>query len=141
MVNSRDIKDLHPELKNLAKKFLDKLEEENIDVIITSTYRDNESQNALYALGRTKKGKIVTYAAGGHSYHNYRLAFDIVPIKDGKPVWSTIGENLILWRKIGALGMVLGLEWGGNWKKSKDYPHFQFTKNLSIEDLRNGKNI
>ena len=40
-----------------------------------------EEQTALYAIGRTSPGKIVTKARAGESYHNYGLAFDWVPLK------------------------------------------------------------
>ena len=40
------------------------------------TYRSFDEQNHLYAQGRTKPGKIVTYAKGGQSYHNFGLAFE-----------------------------------------------------------------
>jgi peptidoglycan L-alanyl-D-glutamate endopeptidase CwlK len=31
------------------------------------------------------------------------------------------------------------LEWGGDWKSLKDYPHFQYTFGLSLSELRSGK--
>ena len=40
-----------------------------------------EEQAALYKIGRSVKGKIVTNARPGESYHNYGLAFDWVPLK------------------------------------------------------------
>jgi peptidoglycan L-alanyl-D-glutamate endopeptidase CwlK len=43
--------------------------------------RTMEEQTALYAIGRTSLGKIVTKARAGESYHNYGLAFDWVPLK------------------------------------------------------------
>ena len=46
MINSRKIEDLHPRVAHLCKQFIEKCADDNIDVLITSTYRDNESQNA-----------------------------------------------------------------------------------------------
>jgi hypothetical protein len=40
-----------------------------------------EEQTALYSLGRSAPGKIVTKARAGESFHNYGLAFDWVPLK------------------------------------------------------------
>jgi hypothetical protein len=40
-----------------------------------------EEQAALYSLGRSAPGRIVTKARAGESYHNYGLAFDWVPLK------------------------------------------------------------
>ena len=40
-----------------------------------------EEQTALFSVGRTSPGKVVTKARAGESYHNYGLAFDWVPLK------------------------------------------------------------
>ena len=40
-----------------------------------------EEQTALFAIGRTAPGKIVTKARAGESFHNHGLAFDWVPLK------------------------------------------------------------
>lgn len=112
------------------------------DILITSSYRDAEAQNALYAQGRTKKGLIVTNAKAGESFHNYRLAFDIVPLRGGKPVWGTKGIDLKLWKDIAKIGKACGLEWAGDWKgKLQEMAHFQYTQGLTLKDLQNGKTI
>ena len=131
MINSRSLDDLTPETKAKAKALAAGCLLEGIDIIFTSTHRDDESQNALYAQGRTKPGKIVTNAAGGTSYHNYRVAFDVVPVVNGKAIW----DDGKLWARIGAVGKLAGLEWGGEWK-FKDKPHFQNTGGLSIAALK-----
>jgi peptidoglycan L-alanyl-D-glutamate endopeptidase CwlK len=84
MINSRSVNDLHPHVADLCRKFIAACKKAGIDVLITSTYRDMESQAAIYAQGRTKAGRIVTRAKPGQSWHNYRLAFDFVPIVNGK---------------------------------------------------------
>lgn len=136
MINSRNIADLHPRVQNLARKFIQECEEHGIKLLVTSTYRDAESQNALYAQGRTVPGKIVTNAKAGQSFHNWRVAFDVVPLVNGKAVWN----DDVLWHKIGAIGIECGLEWGGNWK-FKDTPHFQYTGGLKLADFRAGARL
>lgn len=32
-------------------------------------------------------------------------------------------------KKLGPIGISLGLEWGGSWTRKKDYPHFQIKPN------------
>lgn len=144
MITSRKIEDLHPIMQEKAKAFLDKCRAEGIDVLITCTYRDDEAQNALYARGRTiltengqKVGKV-TNARGGQSMHNYRLAFDCVPLRDGKPVWGTTGANLLLWMRVGNIGEGVGLEWAGRWKTFREYPHFQFTGGHPLSYFQGG---
>jgi peptidoglycan L-alanyl-D-glutamate endopeptidase CwlK len=139
MIDSRNLDDLAPDVRGRAEAFVAACNAEGIDVLITSTYRDFEKQNALYAVGRTKPGKIVTNARAGQSFHNWRVAFDAVPRRGGKPVWNTAGEDGKLWEKIGAIGESVGLEWGGRWKKFPDYPHFQFTNGRSLADFQKGE--
>jgi peptidoglycan LD-endopeptidase CwlK len=141
MINSRSVDDLHPLVAAKCRDFLTRCAAASIDVIITSTYRDAESQAALYAQGRTAKGNIVTKAPAGHSFHNWRCAFDVVPLRAGKPVWGTqADEDLKLWQRLGAIGEACGLEWGGTWK-FKDFPHFQYTQGLVIGDFLAGRNL
>ncbi|CAB4133881.1 D-alanyl-D-alanine carboxypeptidase [uncultured Caudovirales phage] len=138
MINSRSIDDLHPRVKALAERFLDDCHAAGLDVLIYSTYRDIEAQNAIYAQGRTTKGSIVTNAKGGQSFHNYRLAFDWVPIVHGKPLWS----DAIAYAKCAKIGEALGLEWAGRWAgKFKETAHFQYSGGLSLADLQAGKTL
>lgn len=137
MINSRDISELLPEVRKKAQQLIDKCKLSGVDIIITSTYRDYESQNKLFAKGRTEKGKIVTKARGGYSYHNFRVAFDVVPIEHGKAIW----DDMELWNIVGRIGQTLGLEWGGTWK-FKDRPHFQYTKGKTLQQFREeNKNV
>jgi peptidoglycan L-alanyl-D-glutamate endopeptidase CwlK len=105
-------------------------------VLITSTYRNAESQNALYAQGRTLPGKKVTNAKGGQSFHNWRVAFDFVPIVNGKAMWA----DTALFTKCGEIAESVGLEWAGRWKgRMIEMAHCQFTDGLSLADFQNGK--
>ena len=139
MINSRSLQELIPCVRDRVYTFITMCDMEAIDLLVTSTYRDNESQNALYAQGRTAPGAIVTNARAGESFHNYRCAVDVVPLRGGKPVWSTSGSDWALWSRIGELGTLAGLEWAGNWTSFKEYAHFQYTGGLSLSDLKSGK--
>ena len=112
MINSRDLADLHPLVAAKARALLARCEALGIDLLVTSTYRDGEAQAKLYAQGRTAPGHIVTHARPGQSFHNWRVAFDIVPLRHGKPVWGTAGEDGALWAKVGDLGEAVGLGMG-----------------------------
>ena len=135
MINSRDISELHPYVRKLAVKFLQACEDAGIDVIITSTYRDFEAQDALFAQGRTKPGKKVTNAKAGQSWHNYQLAFDFCPIVNGKAQWN----DTALFTRCGEIAESLGMEWAGRWKTFKELAHVQVTGGLTIKDLQAGK--
>ena len=138
MINSRSLDDLVPPARARVESFLDAAKKQGIDLLVTSTYRDNASQDALYAQGRTTPGKIVTNAKAGQSWHNYRCAVDVVPIVAGKPRWDVKDE---VWQQVGALGKAAGLEWAGDWKKFKEFPHFQYTGGLTLAQLQSGAKI
>jgi len=138
MINSRSLDDLLPAVKVRVEAFIKAADDAGIDLLVTSTYRDNESQNALYAQGRTASGRIVTNAKAGQSFHNYRCAVDVVPLVNGKPVWDTTYQ---VWQTIGKLGKEAGLEWAGDWKSFKEMPHFQYTGGLTLAKLKAGAKV
>jgi peptidoglycan L-alanyl-D-glutamate endopeptidase CwlK len=137
MINSRSLTELHPKVATMAMQFVQKCNDVGIDLLVTSTYRDSESQDSLYAQGRTTPGKIVTNARAGQSWHNWRCALDVVPLRNGKPVWESSDP---IWRKVGEIGESVGLEWAGRWSgKLKETAHFQYTGGLTLADLQAGK--
>jgi len=134
MINTRDINELLPKVRNLCNDLIIECKKQNINIKIISTYRDNEYQDMLF-----NKRPQVTKARGGTSFHNYRLAFDFAIIKNGKIDWN----DIVSYKKVGNIGKLLGLTWGGDFKNLKDYGHFQFDKNgeITINKLQNGYNI
>lgn len=142
MLNSRDIKDLHPKVQILANAFVAKCKANGIDVLITSTYRDFESQQALYDQGRSMASKargekIVTNAKAGQSFHNWRVAFDFVPIIYGKACWN----DSSIFNRCGVIAESIGLEWAGRWSTFKELAHCQYTGGLTLADLQSGKTL
>ena len=136
MINSRSLDELLPEVKAKVEHFIDLCQDSGIELLVTSTYRDNESQAALYAQGRTAPGNIVTNAGAGDSYHNYRCAVDVVPMVNGKPDWD--GSHPV-WATVGALGEQSGLDWAGKWTGHfRELAHFQYTGGLTIAQLKEG---
>jgi|ERR671923_1139336 peptidoglycan L-alanyl-D-glutamate endopeptidase CwlK len=131
---SRALADLHPTVAEKARALIELCKREGVDLLITSTYRSFEEQAKLYAMGRTAPGNVVTNAKPGSSWHNYGLAFDVVPLVNGKAVWDTN-----MWPLIGMLGESLGLTWGGRWKKFKDLPHFEHHPGLTLAEARRRK--
>jgi peptidoglycan L-alanyl-D-glutamate endopeptidase CwlK len=149
--SSRKVEDLIPLVGHKAMLHIHACKQAGIDLLITCTYRSPADQDALYAQGRTTPGRIVTNAKAGSSTHQYRIAYDCVPLRNGKPVWGTSGDgidndptdddkdDLELWQRVGQIGKSLGLEWAGDWKKFKEFPHFQYTGGLTLAELRAGK--
>ena len=111
---------LLPHVRPYARALYFKARDNGITINIISGTRTYAEQDALYAQGRTKAGNIVTNARGGYSNHNFGIAFDIGVFSGNRYL-----PESPLYKAVGALGMELGLEWGGNWKTIVDQPHFQ----------------
>lgn len=133
---------LHPAVRESAMKILKAAETVltgNAVLRYAYTMRTWAEQTALFAIGRTVPGKKVTDAPAGKSWHNYGLAFDIVLIVDGKTAsWDTLkdfdGDKKADWMEIVALAKAEGWEWGGDWRKLIDKPHFQKVGGLTIAE-------
>ena len=137
MINSRSLDDLAPPVKQRAEAFIAAAKAKGIDLLVTSTYRDSESQTALYNQGRTTPGNVVTKAKAGQSWHNWRCALDVVPLVNGKAIW----DDPALWKQVGEIGKSCGLEWAGDWVTFKEFPHFQYTGGMTLAQLQQGAKI
>jgi len=102
-----------------------------LDVLIYCTLRTHEEQAALYELGRSRPGRVLTCAKPGESLHNpdcngEAWAFDAVPMMAGKPLWDDAGQV----EQMGICGESVGLVWAGRWRgKLRERVHFQGVKN------------
>ena len=127
MISSRNLDDLLDHVKAAARGLIAEAEARfDIELRVTSTYRDFEEQARLCELRPP-----VTKAGPGHSWHNWRRAFDVVPMRAGECIW----DDVSLWNDIGALAPKYGLEWGGKFHGFADRPHFQLTDGLRLADL------
>jgi peptidoglycan L-alanyl-D-glutamate endopeptidase CwlK len=97
---------------------------------IVEGYRTQSRQDDLYEQGRSKPGAIVTQTRS--SMHTRRMAVDIAQL-DAKGNITYNAQPSDFWEKMGAIGRSVGLEWGGDWEKWKDKPHFQYAKANSIK--------
>jgi peptidoglycan L-alanyl-D-glutamate endopeptidase CwlK len=124
VINSRNIDDLDPIPRGVCRDHIAACRDRGIEILVTSTYRDHESQEQLYQIGRVfaDTRKIITNARGGGSWHNYRCAWDVVPLVDGKCVWRAHDPT---WDKVVECGLAVGAEAGAHWKTFPDLPHFQ----------------
>ena len=101
------------------------------DAQVISGTRTFAEQNALYAQGRTTPGDIVTKSRAGESNHNFGVAFDIGLFKNR--AYRRDGNEYF---EVAPMGKSRGLEWGGNFKSIKDYPHYQYPTGFSPSQMR-----
>ena len=118
--SEKNIATLLPEVRPIARALVQKAAQVGIQIKILSALRTYAEQDALYAQGRTTPGNRVTNARGGYSNHNFGIAFDVGVFEGTKYL-----PESVKYKAVGALGIDLGLEWGGSWKTIVDQPHFQ----------------
>jgi len=123
------IKTAHPSIREmLLKQYqeINSLLPKGVRLRFAYVYRSIAEQDALF-----KQRPKVTNAKGGQSIHNYGLAFDIVLLydKDGNETFETASwEQNKHWMQVVNYFKSKGWEWGGDWAKFKDAPHFQLKK-------------
>lgn len=122
---------LLPLVERKKNEFIALCKKGGYNIKVTGGFRTCETQNALYAQGRTTGGSIVTNAKCGESLHNYGVAFDIC--------FNTATPYKGPWEMIAVVGESIGLEWGGRWASFPDKPHFQLMQGYTMNDFRTGK--
>lgn len=117
LTTCRDLKELLPSAQTACKLFMGECKRQGLNVLITETYRSQARQDYLYAQGRTRPGKKVTWTK--NSRHTSRRAWDICKnVKGGEY------SDTEFFRKCGKVAEKLGIIWGGTWQ-SPDMPHFE----------------
>lgn len=90
-------------------------------------------QEALYAQGRTAPGKIVTFAHGGQSAHNYGCATDwTVWDENAQPIWLQNNDPKL--QELAEASDKVGAEWGGHFP-IPDCPHVQLGLSVPWKDV------
>lgn len=111
---------LHPIVQPFARALVHRARKAGITIEVISGTRTIAEQDAIYAKGRATPGKIVTRVKGGYSNHNFGIAFDVGIFEGLEYI-----EESPQYKVVGKLGTEIGLEWGGNWARFADEPHFQ----------------
>lgn len=116
----RDIAQLHPVLQAAIYTLKNTCLAHGLHLGIGECLRTAEEQDALYAQGRTKPGKVVTNAKGStySSQHQWGIAFDFF-----KNIKGHEYDDIAFFNQVGALAKQIGLGWGGDWTSPVDKPH------------------
>lgn len=123
---ARNVNQLHPWLQHKLDKLVKECEKQGLKVGIGECFRTVAEQNALFAQGRSKPGKVVTNAKGDSfsSQHQWGVAVDLFQNIKGKE-WEEA-----FFKKVAKIAKSnkIGLGWGGDWTSFKDTPHFYLKK-------------
>ena len=104
---------VHPDLVRVVRRLID----EGVEFKVIEGVRSLERQRALFAAGasRTMNSRHLT----GH-------AVDLAPTVKGQILWDwPLFDTLAVAVKAAAKAENVPLEWGGNWTKFRDGPHWQ----------------
>jgi hypothetical protein len=117
---TRDPVKLCPCIRLLHAQFIARFAAQEVWIQTIETMRDLERQKWYK---KTRVSRTLNSFHLPHPPNGLALAFDVAPraylnVKG----WNPGGP---LWNEMGAVGHVLGLQWGGDWRSFKDKPHFQ----------------
>lgn len=117
-------------LANLTRRAIRALP---FDVLVVEGLRSRQRQSELYAQGRTKPGKIVTWTL--ESKHLQGRAVDLAPIADGVVLWGDSKKfdaiSVAMFDAAAEVGVAIrwGRDWNQNGKAGEkgegDSPHFE----------------
>lgn len=111
-----NLAECHPDLRRLFLKVI-----EGMDCTILCGYRNETEQNRAYDNGFSK----LKFPDSMHNKYP-SMAVDVVPY----PVdWKNINRIILFGHYVKgvAKGLDIDIEWGGDWKKFPDYPHYQIS--------------
>lgn len=117
----------HPELKARVMKLVEALAHQGLDLVLTQGVRSVAQQQALYAHGRYRPGKIVTNCDGLVRVSNHQPKLDgygyAVDVAWRDQTGAITWEGP--WPTLGTLAAAHGLIWGGTWTRFPDRPHLE----------------
>lgn len=116
----RDWNKMDPAFVQDVLRVMERMKARGFPMVLLEGYRSAERQNRL-AGGSTK----VTQAKGGESKHQYGLAADLAPVRNGKVVISERDPwAMQAYTALGEEAQAQGLGWGGVWS-FRDYGHIE----------------
>lgn len=105
---------IHPDLRKVMDRAI---QITPIDFTVIDGLRTKQEQERLVATGKSKTMR---------SRHLTGHAVDIAPIVDGKISWDwPVYLKLSMVVKKAAADVGVKIEWGGDWTKFRDGPHWQ----------------
>lgn len=131
---------LMPAAQMKARLFMDAVSDLPFTYKIISGTRTYAEQDALFKIGRTveKDRKPVTNARGGESNHNFGIAWDVGIFENGKYFEGSNKREEKAYADLAAhiKENVPEVEWGGDWTKFPDQPHYQLATGKTVAQIR-----
>lgn len=126
--SEKNLEGVDERLANVVRKVA-----ETYSILVIEGLRTKERQADLYAQGRTKPGKVITWTM--KSKHLEGKAVDVVLLRNGKIHWEDPSDFVELGKVMleTATAMGVKLRWGYDWDRDSDIrekgendgPHFE----------------
>lgn len=123
---------LHPDLVARLERVFAAMHALGYPMRLIEGVRSTERQQALYALGRSKPGKVVTNCDGVSKLSNHQAkadgfghAADCAFTDDPRTPRDETWDQSMPWQAFGACAEGVGLIWGGRWTTLRDLPHVE----------------
>lgn len=113
--NLDNIDKLAPNTKKATLALYEFAVQNNIELLIYETIRNEARQKELVSTGKSQTMK---------SYHLVGQAFDFVPTSGATTLWNGYGSDNV--KQFIAHAKTLRFEWGGDWKGFVDKCHMQY---------------
>ena len=132
----KNIATLDPKARARFAAFAEKAQEVaetfGCDYRAVSGHRTWEEQDRIF----TQRPKV-TFAPGGYSNHNFGIALDFGVFR-GKTYLDASNPELAdrVHKACAQHADAFGLEWGGDWKSIKDFPHYEIRTGLTMAQKR-----
>lgn len=128
----RDWAKLEPDFARLALHVFARTEARGFPMVLLEGYRSPERQEVL-----ADSAVHVTNARAFQSKHQYGMALDAAPMKDGRLVISERDAwAMEAYRVLGEEAEKAGLVWGGRWKL-QDYGHIESPQSIAAAAKNN----
>lgn len=121
----RNMQGIHPDLRRVLDRAL---QESPVDFVINEGLRTVERQRELVRVGasKTMNSRHIT----GHAIDFYAW---VDTDKDGEVEFEEMSAPLLMKQiatsiKAAASALGVEVEWGGDWRTFKDYPHVQLSR-------------
>lgn len=127
-LTARDLQRLDGAHPDLRKVFIRAAEITDVPFVVLEVLRDAARQRQLVAAGasRTLNSRHLPHPKDGKS-----RAVDAAPTLDGSPSWDwPLYHKLAPIIKRAAKDVGVAIEWGGDWRRFKDGPHWQLPRSV-----------
>jgi len=126
----RDWNHLDPDFMQVVLKLFARMAQRGYPLALLEGYRSPERQDML-----ASKGPSVTNARAYQSKHQFRIAADLAPMKEGQLIISERNPwASAAYKVLGEETVALGLTWGGNWAM-RDLGHVESARKIPRRTL------